>query len=121
MICEIGVDVVDLSRFIDLPISNNEKFYDKVFTEREKKYCLSKVNPYERFAVRFAAKEAVIKAVGKTARLSYKEIEVLNNGKGEPYITFLTKGPKLINEENIHISLAHTEKIAIAFVVYINL
>lgn len=61
----IGVDIENIFRFRKLPYKKNRHFYEKIFTESEIKYCLSKADPYPHFAARFAAKEAVIKALPK--------------------------------------------------------
>jgi len=71
----IGVDIEDISRFSKLSYTSKKSFYDKIFTKKEIKYCLSKKNPYPHFTVRFCAKEATIKAL-ENSNLSLKEIEI---------------------------------------------
>lgn len=56
-----GVDIEDNNRFEDK--TNDKKFLERIFTQDEIDYCLSKINPHQHFAVRFCAKEAVIKAL----------------------------------------------------------
>lgn len=104
---EIGVDIVDIDR-IKSALSKNG-FREKVFTEKEINYCESKFNKYESYAVRFAAKEALAKALRKGFRdISFKDIEVLNDEYGAPHISYLNY--------NIKLSLSHESKVAIAMV-----
>ena len=55
----IVVDIESISRFRMMPFVKHKNFYKRIFTEREIMYCLSKMNPYQHFAVRFCAKEAL--------------------------------------------------------------
>lgn len=60
---QIGIDLVDVKRFRDLPISTNKKFYERIFTHSEIEYCSKFVDPYVHFAGKFALKEALIKSI----------------------------------------------------------
>ena len=103
----IGVDIEDVSRFSSKKYEQKKSFYTKIFTNQEIDYCLKKRNPYPHFTARFCAKEAAIKALNnKKIRLSDIEIIVKNN---RPILN-LPKGRKGF------VSLSHTEKYAIAFV-----
>lgn len=76
-------------------------------------YCLSKANPYVHFAVRFAAKEAIIKVLsGFSKESAINEIEVLNDSKGAPYARI---HGKKCGQIEILISLSHSNDKAIAF------
>lgn len=104
----IGVDIEEISRFSKNKYDDKKSFYKKIFTTEEIKYCLSKSNPYEHFAVRFCAKEAAIKALDKKkTRLSDIEVKI----KNEAPILVLPNGFKGL------VSLSHTKKYAIAFVI----
>ena len=114
MIKGIGIDIEDIKRF---EISmNNYNFLKKIFTEKEISYCQSKANPAQHFAVRFAGKEAVIKAVSSHLKiiLDYKEIEITNNGSGAPSVKVTHEG--FGQEYNVLISLSHQGTMAIAMV-----
>lgn len=107
---DIGVDIESISQFREKDFNQNTRFYENIFTEDEIKYCLSKGNPYQHFAVRFCAKEAFIKAMDKS-NISYRDIEIkMRNNK-----------PILVHKEGAHIqgklSLSHDKDKAIAFVV----
>ena len=112
----IGVDIVTISRFND-PALQKQSFLDRCFTPAEQTYCLSKIDPAPHFAARFAAKEAVIKALsGMDLYLDINKIEITNNKIGRPYITFLTDNKTIISLK-ADLSLSHSETDAIAFVI----
>ncbi len=113
---KVGVDCEEISRFKRLPYDKKEHFYRRVFTPSEIEYCVSCREPYHRFAVRFAAKEAVIKALNGILRPYYKDIEVRKEKNGEPRIHIDEKGFKKIKSLNIALSLTHSASHAIAFV-----
>jgi len=109
----IGVDIEDVERFAKLDFKKDKFFFDRVYTQREMKYCLSKSNPYPHLAVRFAGKEAVIKVIsGFGEKISSNEIEILNDANGTPAVNMNNK--KFSNIEVI-ISLSHCKAKAIAF------
>jgi len=113
----IGVDIEEVGRFKKLPYKNNVSFYKKIFSSWEIKYCLSKANPAQHFTARFAAKEAVAKALGKSV-YNAKEIEVLVDKNGKPHIKLQAKSYKL--KANISVSLSHTKEYAVAFAIWLN-
>lgn len=114
---KIGVDCEDIARFRRLPYAKSEYFYKRVFTPAEIGYCVSCREPYHRFAVRFAAKEAVIKALSGIARPYYRDIEVRKEKSGRPRIHIDLKKFKEANGIDILLSLAHSKTHAIAFVI----
>jgi len=119
MIDGIGVDIVKVERLRGAAGRWGRKFLERVFTEREIAYCMAKAEPYTSFSTRFAAKEALIKALGGNL-FRLKEIEVLNRADGSPFISpgeklkeiLLIKGVK-----KIHLSMSHEKEFGIAFVV----
>lgn len=104
----IGVDMEEISRFSHNKYENKKLFYEKIFSAEEIKYCLSKSNPYPHFAVRFCAKEAALKAL-KNKKIHLSDIEVIIKDK-KPILN-LPRG------EHGLVSLSHTKKYALAFVV----
>src|SRR3989339_618631 len=100
----IGIDILKVSRFRN---SFSEKFRERVFSDREQAYCEAKHNKILHYAARFAAKEAVIKALGNSS-LNLKKIEVLNRASGAPYIR-LTGSKK-----RIRVSLSHENDFVVA-------
>jgi len=106
----VGVDIVDVDRIRDLHQRYGSRFLDRVFTELEIEYSFrSRGNRvFEHLAARFAAKEAVIKALGY--RVPLRSIEVTNDPSGKPTIVCDNV------EGKIEASLSHTDRLAIAHV-----
>ena len=113
----VGVDCEEISRFRKLPYKRNKRFYRKIFTEDEIKYCTSYRDPYPRFAVRFAAKEATIKALNGLAKPYYTEIGIKKNRK-QPTICLKKNKFKGIKQSQVSLSLTHSNSYAVAFVVF---
>lgn len=112
----IGVDCEEISRFRKIRPENT--FLDKAFTIKELSYCKSKPNPSQHLAVRFAGKEAVIKAFSSLDKmLFFKDIEILNDKNGVPYAKILKSN--VSRSFNVRISLSHSKNNAIAFAVVV--
>lgn len=107
----IGVDIEDINRFE----GKSEEFLDRIFTPLELKYCMKYSKPQSHLAVRFCAKEAVVKTLTALGILhvSYNEIEIYHNENQCPQIRILKK-----LEKNVvfQVSLSHDRTKAIAFV-----
>ena len=111
-----GIDLVDIERF-KASHTTTQSFLNLCFTHAEQQYCLSKSNPAQHFAVRFAGKEAVIKALsGMNLYLERNKIEILNQENGRPYLTLHTNNEKILQLKS-DISLSHSDTSAIAFVI----
>ena len=111
----IGVDIENIERFVKLDFKKDKLFFDRVYTQREMEYCLSKSNPYPHLAVRFAGKEAIIKAIsGFGEKISLNEIELLNDANGIPVVNM---NNKKFSKIRVIISLSHCNDKAIAFAV----
>jgi len=120
MIIGIGCDIIEVGR-IEKALGNH-KFMEKVFTEREIKYCAARgVQQSQSYAARYAAKEALAKALGLGFHGgSLQEIEVINDSMGKPEIKLSGKFKTFAKEKgctNINLSLSHVRKMAIAQVV----
>jgi len=108
-ICGTGIDIIEVDR-IESILKQNKRFKNRVFTAKEIEYCESKKNRYEHYAVRFAAKEAVWKALGRRG-IILKNIEIIKELDGKPNV--LMKKNRNSGRE-ILVSLSHTEKYAVA-------
>jgi len=110
----IGVDIEEISRFR----KKSRHYWQKIFTPKEIRYCQTKKNAAGHFAGRFAAKEAIIKALFGLGiqNLTYQDLEISNTLKGEPY---LESSKKLKNKMRknviIKISISHSANSALAF------
>ena len=115
-----GIDIIEIDRIKDSIEDIGEKFIKKVFTDKEIEYCESKrMQKYQHYAGRFAAKEAAFKAV--SARLNdkysvcWQDFEVVNDEQGKPQINL--KNINTENIENIDISISHCKLYATSNVV----
>ena len=102
----VGIDIQDIEPFRKRPYEEKKNFHERLFTAGEIEYCLSKADPAAHFAARFAAKEAVMKALGPR-RISPREIEVRNSSGGKPELTIHKKGALPPGHE-IRISISHS-------------
>jgi len=115
----VGIDIVRVERIKEAVGKWGEKFLGRVFTGKEISRCYEKKDPFPSLAVRFAAKEALIKAVG--SRLSaFTDIEILNDSHGKPFVRTSGKLEVFFRESSLRasqVSLSHEREYAIAFVV----
>lgn len=118
-----GTDIIEIDRIRETIENLGDKFIDQIYTKKEIEYCESKRGAkYQHYAARFAAKEAIFKAISKLLKekfeVSWKNAEVLNDENGRPYINFIDTN---INEkiEDIDISISHCKSYAIANIVII--
>lgn len=109
----IGTDVEEIQRFENLKDISFFQFLKKNFTKNELDYCLSKENPAQHIAVRYAGKEAIIKALFSLniTNIFYPGIEIMNNECGVPNAKII----KDIEKISIKLSLSHGSGIALAF------
>jgi holo-[acyl-carrier protein] synthase len=115
----IGVDVVDVQRMKDVLEKQGKVFLDKVFSDMEVTYCKTRKKPYIHFGARFAAKEAVAKAMrtGWSGAFHWRDIEVVNDQSGAPHILLSRDVAKALDQCRVHLSLSHTDNTVVAFVV----
>jgi holo-[acyl-carrier protein] synthase len=114
MIHGIGTDIVEIERIKAAIDRHGSHFLDRLFTIEEQQYALSFANSEVTFAGRFAAKEAISKALGTGIgeELNWKEIQIINDGLGKPIVTL--SNPKHKNLK-VHLSISHSKTHAIAF------
>ena len=118
-----GTDIIEIERIKESIEKLGDKFINQIYTEKEIEYCESrKAVKYQHYAARFAAKEAIFKAISKLLKekfeVSWKNAEILNDNNGRPYINFInTNIVKKI--EDIDISISHCKNYAIANVIVI--
>jgi holo-[acyl-carrier protein] synthase len=125
MIVGTGIDIAEVSRIAEAIERYGDRFLRKIFTEGEIRYCSSKANRVERFAARFAAKEAAMKALGTgwNHGVRFRDVEVSRQPGKRPTITFHGKAAEFANKlgaKNIALSLSHTAEQAIAQVILEN-
>ncbi len=115
----IGVDVVETSRIRQSMERLGEPFLNRVFTSRERTYCDGMKFPATHYAARFAAKEAIAKALGTGIGpdLGWQDMEILRKDSGQPYVILSGNGKRFADRSGISsilISLTHTDHYAAA-------
>lgn len=114
----IGVDIVEIARFETSMQRSGRGLIDRLFLESEQAYCDPQREPARCYAARFAAKEAVAKALGTGigAQLGWKDIEVCRSESGAPFIVLRGTGAetaKRMGVGEILLSLSHSEQFAV--------
>jgi len=122
MIVGTGIDIAEVPRIGESIARFGDRFLRRVYTEGEIRYCESKANRVERYAARFAAKEAAMKALGTgwNHGVRWRDIEVVRQPGGRPTIRFRGKAAEIaaqLGAKNIALSLSHTLEQAIASVI----
>lgn len=122
MIVGIGLDLVKIDRVRAIAERWQARFLDRLYTEAERRDCMKKAAPYASLAGRFAAKEAVLKALGTgwADGISWHDIQVLNDRAGRPRATVSGRVKTLMKRAGvttIHVSLSHDTDYAVAEVV----
>ncbi len=122
MIVGTGVDIAEVDRIAQAIARFGDRFKERVFTADEIRYCESKANKIERFAARFAAKEAGMKALGTgwSRGVTWRDIEVRRLPGGRPMIVFHGKAGEIfakLGGGKVHLSLTHTAESAMAYVI----
>ena len=122
MIIGTGVDLCEVSRIRQSVERFGEKFVSRIYTEREIAYVSRKANRFERYAARFAAKEAGMKAIGTGWRhgITWHDFEVTNLGSGKPTLAFhgvAAKVAERLGVKNVSLSMTHTAEMAMAMLI----
>ncbi len=120
MILGIGNDIVEIDRIKAILTRYPQRFLNRIFTPHEQDYCLKRKEPALHLAARFAAKEAVVKALGTgfSQGLSWLDIEVRNDSKGKPIVFFSSLAKELFGDLTLHISISHCHQYATAFAIW---
>ena len=112
MVIGLGIDIIEIERIKDSIEKYGDRFLDKIYTTNEIKYCSKKINKYQHLAARFAAKEAVYKAVasGWEEGISWQDIEVYNDPNGQPGIKPSGKLETFLStDKRLKISMSHSD------------
>ena len=122
MIIGTGVDIVEIKRFRGAMERSGEKFTLRLFTPDEQQYCNGHRDPVPHFAVRFAAKEAVFKALGTgwAKGVTWLDVEVQKEDQEAPRIVLRGEAKKLCTTKGVrkvHLSLSHSDHSVIAMVI----
>ena len=119
MVVGLGIDIVEVTRKAAALGRHGDRFVDRVFTDAEQAACGTRGDRILALAARFAAKEAIFKALGEVERnfVGWKNIEILNDGYGKPVVFWHGAAEKARKKRNLNgavVSLSHTENYAVA-------
>lgn len=122
MIVGTGVDLAEVDRIRESVERFGEKFLKRIYTGSEIAYVERKANKYERYAARFAAKEAGMKAIGTGWRrgVRWQDFEVINLPSGRPTLKLhgvAAEFASRLGVKSIHLSLTHTAQLGLAYVI----
>ncbi|MGH7197369.1 MAG: holo-ACP synthase [Candidatus Omnitrophota bacterium] len=115
----IGIDIVEIKRLEKVSRRWGKNFLKKVYTEKELAYAKSKRFPYQHLAARFAAKEAIFKALGEVEKnfVGWRNVEILNDHYGKPVVYWHGAAEAARKKRRLKgavVSLSHTENYAVA-------
>ncbi|HKL49309.1 MAG TPA: holo-ACP synthase [Desulfuromonadales bacterium] len=118
----IGVDLARIDRFYRLLDLGKDRVIDRIFTEAERDYCLCRRDPSSHLAVRFAAKEAFLKALGLGLRrgITWHDIEVVRDDLGAPSLKLSGQAARMCENRHLcatHLSYSHDGQYGVATVV----
>ncbi len=122
MIFGTGIDIVDISRFERFVRENNTPLFNRIFTEQEQAYCAARRRSAQHYALRFAAKEAFVKALGTGIGdgIAWRDMEVVNAPSGKPELVLAGRAAELFRQHGlsrVFLSLSHDGNYAIASVI----
>jgi len=122
MILGTGIDITEVPRVAESISRFGDRFLHRIYTDGEIRYCESKANRVERYAARFAAKEAAMKALGTgwSRGIRWRDIEVYRQPGRRPTIRFHGRAAEFaanMGVKNVSLSLSHTAEQAIASVI----
>ena len=122
MIVGTGVDLCEVARIREAISRYGKRFIERIYTEREIAYAESKARRFERYAARFAAKEAGMKALGTGwhGGIRWRDLEVSNLPSGKPTLLFHGKAAERaakLGVRNVSLSLTHTSEQGLALVI----
>ena len=119
MVRGIGVDIIEIDRIRRSIETTGKSFLEKVYTDGEIAYCDAKAHRYQHYAARFAAKEALSKALstGWAGKFRWKDVEVMNEPSGQPRFTLHGSLGARLAATDIMLSMSHSESHVVAMVI----
>lgn len=119
MIYGVGIDIIEIDRIRKVISKFEDKFLNKTFTEIERSYCEKYADPIPRYAARFSAKEAFVKAFGSgfTSELTFLDIEINNDHAGKPFLKLSPNIEHHLEKNDINLSMSHCKNYATAVVI----
>jgi len=120
MVVGIGIDIIEIERIKSSVDKFGDHFLNKIFTKNELEYSLTKANKYQHLAARFAAKEAVAKALstGWNKEFRFKDIEIKNQSNGMPVVELFGQLKKFLSvDKDLKITMSHSDHYVTCFAI----
>ncbi len=120
MVLGVGIDIIEIDRIKKSVDRFGDLFLNKIFTKTELKYSLSRANKYQHLAARFAAKEAIAKALatGWSKGFRWKDIEIFNEKNGMPKVKLTGQLANFVSrEKSLKITMSHSENYVTCFAI----
>ena len=116
----IGHDLIEIERIRHSFERHGQSFLKKILTSEECEYCLKHNDSVPHIAGRFAAKEAISKALGTGIGkdLAFSDISIINNELGKPIVSFSSKAREIFNNPDVLLSISHSQHYASAFAIW---
>ncbi len=122
MVLGIGTDIVEIARIRDAFQRHGERFLARIFLPEEIAYCQTFQDPCPQLAARFAAKEAVVKALGTGfgEEMGFHDIEIVRSPKGQPSIRFSEAAHRMVEGTRCLITMSHCREHATATAIWVS-
>ncbi|NGX46055.1 MAG: Holo-[acyl-carrier-protein] synthase [Chlamydiae bacterium] len=116
----IGNDILEIARLKKAIQEHGQPFLDRILTKAEQDYCQKQADPNPRYAGRFAAKEAIVKALGCGfgSKARWLDIEILASDEGKPIVSFSDELAERFQNPTIHLSISHSHNYATAVAIW---
>lgn len=116
MIKGLGIDIIEIQRVKEAAMRHEERFIKRLFTSKEEEYCHKFKDPYPHFAGRFAAKEAIFKALGTGLQkeMHWHDLEIIGDENGKPEVHISSNLKNLFPNVGILVSISHCKEYATA-------
>lgn len=117
----LGNDIIEIHRVAKGFEDHGQPFLDRLFTTKEQQYCQLHSDPFPRYAGRFAAKEAIVKALGCGfgAEAGWHDIEIIADPKGKPEVHLSSELKKRFNNPKILVTISHCKEYAAAVAIWV--
>jgi len=109
VILGLGNDIIEIDRVREAIETQGDRFIQRLFTQREQAYCSKYKDPMQHYAARFSAKESIAKAFGTGfgEKISFLDIEIINNEQGKPEVFFSDSLNTQFNHPEVLLSISH--------------
>lgn len=118
----LGNDLIEIGRLREGYEAHGKAFLQRLFTPKEQEYCERQRDPFPRYAGRFAAKEAIVKALGSGfgSEISWQDIEILPDAHGKPEVQFSGKLKATFHNPHVLLTITHCKEYASAVAIWVS-